>query len=112
MTEILGEADPDLFAEILTFFVEAFGELSDRLNAAITTRDRAALRATAHAAKGAARNAASPKLAECLATLEATAEKEKWPTLAKKVKAVEAAFAEVRAFVAAGQFVADSTGDP
>jgi len=108
LTEILGEADPDLFGEILTFFVEAFGELSERLNAAITARDRAALRATAHAAKGAARNAASPALAECLATLEATAEKDKWPALAKKVKAAEAAFAEVRAFVAAGEFAVGS----
>jgi len=111
LTEILGEADPEVFAEILNFFVETFGELSDRLNAAITARDRAALRATAHAAKGAARNAASPRLAEILAVLEATAEKEKWPTLAKKVKAADAAYAEVQAFVAAGQFVIEPRGE-
>jgi len=111
LTEIMGEADPDLFAEILGFFVEAFGELRDRLDAALSARDRSALRNTAHAAKGAARNAASPRLATILSDLEAKAETEKWPSLGKKVKAVAAAFAEVEAFVAAGQFATQARDD-
>jgi len=104
LTEILGEADPEVFAEILGFFVEAFGELRDRLAAASTARDRVALRNTAHAAKGAARNAASPALAAILAEIERGADKEKWPALDRRIRAAEAAFAEIQAFVAAGCF--------
>jgi len=110
LTEILGDADAELFAEILAFFVEAFAELAERLDQAVAGRDRAALRATAHAAKGAARNAACPRLGDILAEIETRAEKEKWPALSARVTAAGAAFAEVQRFVAAGNFTSSPRG--
>jgi HPt (histidine-containing phosphotransfer) domain-containing protein len=110
LTEILGDADAEVFAEILAFFVEAFGELNERLDQAVAGRDRAALRATAHAAKGAARNAACPRLGDILAEIETRAEKEKWPALGARVTAAGAAFTEVQRFVAAGNFTSSPRG--
>jgi PAS domain S-box-containing protein len=107
LADILGEADSEVFAEVLGFFTDSFGELKDRLEAAVKGRDRPGLRAAADAAKGAARNAAAPELAAILQELESDAETAKWPVLTRQLKATLAAYEAVKAFIAAGHFVVE-----
>ncbi len=99
LTNILGCDDPQLFAEILGFFIESFEDLNQRLQAAVVAKDRVELRNAAHAAKGAAQNAAATKLAETLTSLEHGAAKATLKTLRTLVSDTQVRFAAVRNYV-------------
>ena len=99
LAELLGDDDPDTLFEILSFFVEAYPEVRDRLAEALKTRNRLAIRDAAHAAKGAARNACVPALAELLAEMEKTAAKATFKTLNQQFSRSLDLLAEVSAFV-------------
>jgi CheY-like chemotaxis protein len=99
LANILGCDDPALFAEILTFFVESFDELNQRLQEAIVSKDRMELRNAAHAAKGAAQNAAATTLADTLTSLEKSAAKAPLKTLKSLVSDVQIRFAAVQSHV-------------
>lgn len=71
--EILGMDDPDMFGEILNFFVETMEELMTDLESAIQSGDAQDISDKAHAAKGASRNAAAVELADTLEFLEKNA---------------------------------------
>jgi PAS domain S-box-containing protein len=98
--ELLGDDDPALLTEILQSFVESFRELGPRIRTALSLRDRAELRDAAHTAKGAARNACTPALAEVLAKLEAAATgRTSFSRLNTLMDASEGHFAQVEQFV-------------
>ncbi|NVK17990.1 MAG: response regulator [Methylocystaceae bacterium] len=71
--EILGMDDPEMFDEILNFFVETMEELMGDLESAIQSGDAQNISDKAHAAKGASRNAAAVDLANTLEFLEKNA---------------------------------------
>lgn len=102
LREILGTDEDEIVAEVLGFFVEAFAELIDRLNTAIAERDRQQLQSAAHAAKGAAANAAAETLAAVLRQIETSAAKGQWGRLARLVAEAEERFGQVREWVEAG----------
>ena len=99
LTEILGDDDPALHAEILSFFAECFTELQQRIDAALGTKNRAELRNSAHSAKGAAQNAGATLLAASLYTLEHQALKGKMPQLQTLSKTIKEQFAAVQKFI-------------
>jgi len=99
LAELLGDDDEATLFEILSFFVEAYPEVRDRLAEALTARDRPAIRDAAHAAKGAARNACAPALAEVLAEMEKIAAKASFKTLTRQFNRSLERLAEVTAFV-------------
>ena len=70
LSAILGDNDRALHAEVLEFFTDCFVELHDRINMALETQDRLELRNAAHAAKGAAQNAAAQVLGATLLRME------------------------------------------
>ena len=98
--ELLGDDDPEMLFEILSFFVEAYPEVRERLAGALKTRDRIAIRDAAHAAKGAARNACAPALAAVLAEMEAGAAKATFKKLNQQFDQSLNLLAEVTAFAA------------
>ena len=78
---ILGDDDDSALGELLGCFADALGPLLDRLAEALARRDRQAVRESAHAIKGMARNAAAGGLAGLIAELEAGAAAVDWPVL-------------------------------
>ena len=95
----MGDASPSLHAEILKFFTECFAELHQRIDVALVAEDRIELRDAAHAAKGAAQNAAAVALAETLVTLEHRAMDADLPELQDLSKDVGTHFGAVQKFV-------------
>ena len=100
--ELLGDDDRAGLFEILTFFVEAYPEVRDRLAEALDRKDRLGIRDAAHAAKGAARNACAPALAEVLAEMEQTAGKASFKKLNQLFSRSLELLAEVTGFVERG----------
>ena len=99
LTEILGEDDPAVHLEMLQIFVECFDELQERMVGALAGQEWLELASTAHAAKGAARNAGAVQLGDTLFTLEKTAPQGNKPDLEMLVQQVDDLFADVAAFV-------------
>jgi PAS domain S-box-containing protein len=99
LAELLGDDDEDMLFEILAFFIEAFPEVRDRLEAALKAHDRQAIHDAAHAAKGAARNACVPALADILGEMERTAAKASFKKLTQQFRQSLDIVAEVVAFV-------------
>jgi HPt (histidine-containing phosphotransfer) domain-containing protein len=72
---------------------------------ALTARDREALSMTAHTAKGAARSACAPILAEILQEVEDRAlTRDSYAKLGQRLDAAEKAFGEVRALILSGSY--------
>ncbi|EWY42695.1 histidine kinase [Skermanella stibiiresistens SB22] len=93
LAEIIGLDDPEILREVLGFFIETFPPLLDGLAQRMVERDRQAVKSVAHAAKGAARNAAAAGLASLLETLERGAPEADWDRLdAIHAEARDAAF--------------------
>lgn len=99
LAHILGEEDEATLNEILRFFLESGEPLMERVRAAVQAKDAGVLAADAHAAKGAARNAAALRLAEAMAALESAARDGAWSDLEGMFREAEAAFGEVRAYI-------------
>ncbi len=100
LADLLGDERPDSLREILQFFIESFPEVRERLDLALAARDRSAIRDAAHAAKGAARNACAPKLADALSAIEHSALRASYRKLAQMRAAALSLFAEVEAAIA------------
>ncbi|MDR3438064.1 ATP-binding protein [Telmatospirillum sp.] len=101
LAELLGTDSAETRALVLQSFVEFFPELLERARSAIESRNRAALRSAAHAAKGAARSACASRLADILLHLEGSAAgRTAFSRLAQSLTAAAAAYAEVEDFVA------------
>ena len=99
LADILGETDPDEVREVLQLYLtHAAGQL-DRIAWTLEARDREALGAAAHAARGAARNAAVVALVPVLTGLEAGAPEAGWDDLAAALVAARLALDDVRAFI-------------
>lgn len=99
LTEILGDDDPALHAEILGFFIECFDELQQKINIALGSENRIELRNAAHAAKGAAQNAGTTLLGATLYTLEHQALDGEMPDLRLLSEQIKDQFAAVQSFV-------------
>ncbi|MEI7609905.1 MAG: response regulator [Rhodospirillaceae bacterium] len=99
LEDILGETDCDEVREVLQFYVTHADKQLRRIGEAVAAQDRDALAAAAHAAKGAARNAAAVALIPVLSDLEAGAFDAGWEALTATTVAAEAALARVRSFV-------------
>ncbi|MGQ9365671.1 response regulator [Azospirillum sp. ST 5-10] len=104
----LGGADPAELGEVLDCFVRSIAPLLERLRQAAAAGDRTALRDAAHAAKGAARNAAAGPLGDLLAAVEADAATAAMARLAEAAAQAGVRFAAVEAFVAGLQGAAGS----
>ncbi len=81
LATLLGEDDDQAHGEVLGMFVEFFPPLMERLRSAAGAQDREALRRHAHAAKGAARNAAAVFLGDLLHRIEGQAAAAEWGEL-------------------------------
>ena len=95
LEEILGSAEPDFVAPLLQVFERSYRDLALRMQAAIDVGDMPALREAAHAAKGAAANAAAQGLRDALEKLESVAADgdrsavlEAWPDVGQRGKEV------------------------
>ena len=99
LTEILGEADPAVHFEMLEIFVECFDELQERIVGALAAQEWLELSASAHAAKGAARNAGAVALGDVLFRLEKSGPQGSKADLEELVQQVDKLFADVAAFV-------------
>ena len=95
LEEILGSAEPDFVAPLLQVFERSYRDLALRMQAAIDIGDVPALREAAHAAKGAAANAAAQELRDALEKLESAAADgdraavlDAWPDVGQRGKEV------------------------
>jgi signal transduction histidine kinase/CheY-like chemotaxis protein len=95
LAALIGDDSPETLRSIMDFFVEAYPETHEQLRQAIAARDRAAIRNAAHAAKGAARNACVPALAETLRQMEEKAPRGGLKALAALMAQAEAQLAEI-----------------
>ncbi len=99
LSAILGETEPGEVREVLEIFVAQAATLLARLEVAVADQDREALGAAAHAAKGAARNAAAVALIPIVSEIEAVADTADWPVLRASTAAVTTALNKIRSFV-------------
>ena len=93
---LLGTDDPQVLAEMLEIFVADLAPLLDTAREALSSGDRAVLRESAHAAKGAAMSAAAAPLTAILIQLEQLAEAGDPEVVSALVKDADAEFARVR----------------
>lgn len=100
LSAILGGAEPDEIAEVLTYFAETFDGLMQRLLDAVAATDAMALRNTAHSAKSAARNAGANALGDLMASIEAAGPEVSWERLADLAARTRREYESVLAFIA------------
>ena len=98
----LGEEDRTVLFSILDIFLGEFPTLLDRMNTAIAERDPTATHHTAHAAKGAAANAAAPVLVGLLKTIQDDAHQQDWGRIETLARDVSTEHAKVVTFCAEG----------
>jgi signal transduction histidine kinase/CheY-like chemotaxis protein len=96
---ILGDDDPGVHATVLGYFLETFAPLLEELGAAIKKRDRHNTREIAHAAKGAANNAAAISLADSLLRLENAAPGGDWELIDGLLNRSQTDFVDVKAAI-------------
>jgi PAS domain S-box-containing protein len=102
LADLLGTDSPETVAEVLDSFREFFPDLLTRARTALENRDREALRNAAHAAKGAARSACAPRLAEIMLDLEGkSVGRTGFAHLGQTLNDAAAAYAAVEAFILA-----------
>jgi two-component system, sensor histidine kinase len=99
LSKIIGDDDPDELFEILELFVNLFPKMLDDIGTAVDANDRQALRDTAHAAKGAAVNAAAKPLSQALLQLEEGALTGQWNDLEERNRSATSEFGRICAFV-------------
>jgi PAS domain S-box-containing protein len=103
--QIVGSDDREVLAEVLGYFTDTFVTTFQAVRQALAARDREALSMTAHTAKGAARSACAPVLAEILQEVEDRAlTRDSYAKLGHRLDAAEKAFGEVRALIASGNY--------
>ncbi|MEQ8346196.1 MAG: PAS-domain containing protein [Sneathiellaceae bacterium] len=107
MAEILGSAEEEIVAAMLSMFAESFGHLRSRMAAAIEASDAPMLREAAHAAKGAAANACAPDLQAVLERLERAAADAHWASAQDAWREVQARGDEVMRHLAAKGWTAN-----
>ena len=98
LADILGEEDLTALLDLVDMFAEYFPSLLEPIENALQLRDSDALRDTAHAAKGAARNSAAVHLAEHLQELEIGAEASNWDELQVYFERLQPEFDRLIAF--------------
>jgi PAS domain S-box-containing protein len=81
LARTLGEDDEDELFFMLGIFNDEFPKLLDNLDKAIGQQDARAVHDCAHAAKGAAANAAAPAMTELMKSIEQDAHGEEWEDL-------------------------------
>jgi len=101
LAEILGEDDPEVLDEMVGLFIESVDPLIAEIRTLGAAGASEALRRVAHAAKGAARNAAADPVAELLSKLEAAAKADESAACTVLAKLVDAEYARLRTFVEA-----------
>ena len=99
LSEILGDDDEEALHDILHYFADAIGPLLDRLVEGVHRRDRDAVRQVAHAAKGAARNAAAVGLGDVLAQMEASAPEADWTDIEQQLGQARQAVSGVKQYI-------------
>lgn len=95
LREILGSSDPAFTASMLDLFADSFRTLNEEMRSAIEAGDLAALRETAHAAKGASANACATRLRRALEALQKAAADRNVDLIAPLFNEVELRSAEV-----------------
>jgi CheY-like chemotaxis protein/HPt (histidine-containing phosphotransfer) domain-containing protein len=102
---IVGSHDREVLAEVLGYFVETFQVTFFTLREALTAKDRKAFSIAAHTAKGAARAACAPVLADMLQEIEdRSLTRDSFAKLGQRLDAAEQAFLEVRALIGSGAY--------
>jgi CheY-like chemotaxis protein len=103
--QIVGSDDREVLAEVLSYFTDTFVTTFQAVREALDARDREALSMAAHTAKGAARSACAPVLAEILQEVEDRAlTRDSFAKLGHRLDAAEKAFGEVKALIVSGNY--------
>ena len=103
--QIVGSDDRAVLGEVLGYFIATFETTFASVRGALAARDREALSLTAHTAKGAARSACAPVLADILQEIEDRAlTRDSYAKLGLRLDAAEKAFGEVKALILSGGF--------
>ncbi len=92
LSRILGEDDEEELFFMLDIFIREFPKLLGNLENAVKERNAASVRERAHAAKGAAANAAAIMLTEMLKEIEAGARLENWDETITRTGAVKSEY--------------------
>ena len=79
--EVIGSADPEMVSGMLAVFKQSFVTLRGQMSQAVEAQDTAALRVSAHSAKGAAGIAGAVQLQEALQALEEAADRADWSAI-------------------------------
>ena len=96
LSALLGDDSPETHREVLSFFVRSFPELLEHLQTALASKDRKAIRDSAHTAKGASQYACSSRLATFLSEMESSALKSSDEKLQELYVGATQAFGEVK----------------
>lgn len=96
--KIFGEEDHGEFLAVIEDFLSVYPELHGRMTEALASEDREALRAAAHAAKGAAGYVGAAPLAEIMLELEISALTAESKIIGDLLSSVERETARIRAF--------------
>ena len=99
LVEILGEDDPIAMSNLLRCYADVIGDLVEDMGESIGRRDRDRLFQSAHAAKGASRNAAARSLGDLCEELERCAQDAEWPLLEDLVEQARGSAEAVRHYV-------------
>ncbi len=97
-----GELPEETYREILAIFIDEAETMRSAASDALADMDRAELARVAHGLRGASTNMGALHLGSCAGTLEAACPTESPESLATHLAALDAAWREVRAVVAAG----------
>jgi CheY-like chemotaxis protein len=104
-SQIVGSSDREVLNEVLGYFIATFHDTFATVRETLAARDRQALSIAAHTAKGAARSACAPVLANLLQEVEDLAlTRESYARLGKRLDQAEKAFADVRDLIESGEY--------
>ncbi|MBT5242711.1 MAG: transporter substrate-binding domain-containing protein [Rhodospirillaceae bacterium] len=98
LARTLGEEDKAELMFMLGIFNEEFPKLLENLDTVLAERDVRGVHDSAHAAKGAAANAAATALTEMLKGIEVDAHQENWDDLEIRVEAIKIEYSRVIRF--------------
>jgi PAS domain S-box-containing protein len=103
--EIVGSDDRAVLAEVLGYFIDTFETTFQSVRDALAAHDRRALSLAAHTAKGSARSACAPVLAEILQEVEDRAlTRDSYAKIGHRLDAAEKAYGEVKALIQSGNY--------
>jgi PAS domain S-box-containing protein len=98
LARTLGEDDEDELFFMLGIFNDEYPKLLENLEEALQGRDARHVHDCAHAAKGAAANAAAPVLMEIMKSIEVDAHLEEWDDLEKRTGAAKIEYSKIVQF--------------